>query len=238
MDDDRGGKAAVAAGAIAGIAGLLSFLFLHHAWIAPIWFIAPVGAVMAALGGAAVGAAYAELAPRLPPRPLTWAAMAGLWAGVLLPAVFIAQLRGPVVAMGPDGGGTLLVPVPEAIVDVVVGLVGATAIAGAVLGALVGRTRRSAGTTMLAAGCLAIGPGHNIPLLGGSAAVPTELAILAIVLAVASIVLVEVDVRLTGARRVEDVGAITAMAAHLWPRGTARLGSRSAGVTGGDEDVG
>ena len=91
---------------------------------------------------------------------------------------------------------------------------------------------------MLAAGCLAIGPGHNIPLLGGSAAVPTELAILAIVLAVASIVLVEVDVRLTGARRVEDVGTIAAMAAHLWPRGTARLGSRSAGFTGGDEDVG
>lgn len=47
------------------------FLVLHHAWIAPIWFVAPMGAVLASLGGAAVGAAYAELRPVLPRRPWT-----------------------------------------------------------------------------------------------------------------------------------------------------------------------
>lgn len=57
-----------------GIAGLLVFLIIHHFWIMPIWFILPFGLVVAALGGAAVGWAYGELLPHLPPRPwsLSW----------------------------------------------------------------------------------------------------------------------------------------------------------------------
>lgn len=69
MDDDWAGEAAVAAGAVAGIAGLGVFLLAHHLWIVPVWFIAPVGVVMAGAGGAAVGASYATLRPHLPRRP-------------------------------------------------------------------------------------------------------------------------------------------------------------------------
>jgi len=61
--------ASVRAGVLAAVAGLATFLLLHHLWIVPIWFIAPVGALVAAAGGAAVGAAYEELLPHLPRRP-------------------------------------------------------------------------------------------------------------------------------------------------------------------------
>jgi hypothetical protein len=66
-------------GAVAGIAGLVVFLALHHLWIVPIWFIAPVGSAMAAAGGVAVATAYVDLLPHLPRRP--WTSLAVL-AGV------------------------------------------------------------------------------------------------------------------------------------------------------------
>ena len=48
-------KAALIAGVISGMAGLLVFLTIHHFWIKPIWFIAPIGLMIAGLGGLAVG---------------------------------------------------------------------------------------------------------------------------------------------------------------------------------------
>ena len=186
----RSGTASIEAGAGAGIAGLLVFLLLHHLWIVPIWFIAPVGAVMAAAGGAAVGAAYGELRPHLPRRPFTTFAVMGLIALVLAPSVVIAELRGPIYEMDRDGG-TLLVPGTQAVADVVVGLLGTSVLMGAALGRLIGRSGRAAGMMALAAFALAIGPGHNIPLLGGTGGVARELLILAAVAAVASPVLVE-----------------------------------------------
>ncbi|MBI3733405.1 MAG: hypothetical protein HY259_08110, partial [Chloroflexi bacterium] len=57
------------AGVLAGVAGLLVFLTIHHFWIEPIWFILPAGLVIAALGGLAVGWSYAEIRVGLPPRP-------------------------------------------------------------------------------------------------------------------------------------------------------------------------
>lgn len=208
MDDNRGGEAAVATGAVAGIAGLGVFLVAHHVWIVPIWFIAPVGVVMAGAGGAVVGASYATLRPHLPRRPWTAPAVAGLYAAMLAPAVLIGELRGPIFALDADGGGTLLVPPAEALVAVLVGLLGTSALVGAIVGALIGR-RRAVGATTLAAIVLAIGPGHNIPLLGGTPAVGKELAILGSVVVVASVVLVEAEARLSaGARwqRVRDQG--------------------------------
>ncbi len=182
---------AVEAGAIAGIAGLVVFLTLHHLWIVPIWFIAPVGSVMAAAGGAAVAAAYVELLAHLPRRPWTaLAVMAGV-AATLVPSIVAAELRGPIYDMGVDGEATLLVPVSGALTAFVIGLLAPAALAGAVLGALVGRTRRATATTALAGFALALGPGHNIPLLGGTPATIKELAILAAVALVASVVLVE-----------------------------------------------
>ncbi len=88
-------------------------------------------------------------------------------------------------------GGTLLVPSTLAVADVVVGLFGLATLMGGVLGWLIGRTSRAAGTMALAAFALALGPGHNIPLLGATGATAKELLILTAVTAVASTVLVE-----------------------------------------------
>lgn len=201
MSNDRTGDAAVAAGAFAGIAGLGVFLVAHQLWIVPIWSIAPVGVVMAGAGGAAVGASYAALRPGLPRRPWTAPAIAALYATMLAPAVLIGELRGPIFALDADGGGTLLVPPAEALLDVLLGLLGTSALVGAIVGGIVGRRRRAVGATMLAAIALAIGPGHNIPLLGGTPAVGKEVAILAAVIVAASVVLVEAEARLTAGAR-------------------------------------
>jgi hypothetical protein len=92
------------AGVAAGIAGLIVFLILHHLWIAPIWFILPFGLVVAAAGGAAVGWAYGELLPNLPPRPWTILAVVGLIAVILLPSIILAELREPLFDITVPGG--------------------------------------------------------------------------------------------------------------------------------------
>jgi hypothetical protein len=193
-------EASVRAGVLAGIAGLSAFLLTHAVWIVPIWFIAPVGALVAAAAGAAVGAAYEELLPHLPRRPWTAIAVMVLIGVALLPAFVIAELRGPIFAMEENGGGTLLIPGPVALADVVVGLLGTATIVGAGLGWLIARSRRAAGATALAAFAFALGPGHNIPLLGGTPAVTKELVILASVVGVAAVVLVEGHARLARPR--------------------------------------
>ena len=63
-------KASITSGILAGAAGLLVFLVIHHVWIKPIWFILPLGLVIAAIGGLAVGWAYSELLPYLPADPV------------------------------------------------------------------------------------------------------------------------------------------------------------------------
>jgi hypothetical protein len=197
---EHGSEPAIIAGSAAGIAGLGTFLLIHHLWIGPIWFIAPAGALIAGLGGAAVGGSYAALRPALP--DLRWRVI-GLLAVVsaqLAPAIVVAQLRAPMYAMGANGRGTFLVPPAEVLADVGVGLFALTVVAGALVGAVVGRSRRAALTTALAGLALAAGPGHNIPFLGGTAAVPNELAILGAVVLVSSVVLVVTDAFLSRRR--------------------------------------
>jgi hypothetical protein len=220
MDNEPGSGPAVLAGAAAGIAGLASFLLIHHLWVVPIWFMAPIGAVLAGFGGAAVGASYATLRPALPRRPWTVGAVAAVVTAVLAPAIVVAQLRRPMFSMGAAGTGTLLVPAAEALVDVLVGLFAVAAISGAVIGALVGRSRRAALTTALAGLALAVGPGHNIPFLGGTAAVGTELGILAAVVLVSSAVLVAVEASLSERRT--KVSADPMREAWGWSDGRAR----------------
>ena len=196
MNRSAGRSASIEAGALAGIAGLVVFLVLHHIWIAPIWFVAPMGAVLASLGGAAVGAAYAELRPGLPGRPWTSACVMVLIGATLAPAIVAAEVGGPVYAIGSDGEGVLLMSASEAFSAFVVGLLATATLTGGLLGALIGRTRRAAALTALAGFCLALGPGHNIPLLGGTPAVATELALLAAVAGVAAVVLVSAEAKL------------------------------------------
>ena len=83
------------AGVLAGIVGLLVFLVIHHFWITPIWFILPMGLVIAALGGLAVGWAYHELSPNLPRSPWSAFAFAALTAIILAPAIILAEIRQP-----------------------------------------------------------------------------------------------------------------------------------------------
>ncbi len=100
---NRTDTAAFTAGVAAGIAGLLVFLALHALWIVPLWFILPVGLLVAGGGGLAVGWAYAELKRRLPRRPWTALAVVGVIAVILSPAFVLAELQAPVFTVTPAG---------------------------------------------------------------------------------------------------------------------------------------
>lgn len=176
---------------LSGVAGLAAFLVLHQLWIAPIWFVALAGLILALAGGAATGAAYGELLPRLPRRPWRIPAVVAGVGVILAPAVVVAEVRGPIFAMNSAGGGDLLVSPAEAAVDVALGLFATTAATGAAVGWSVGRSRRAAWLTSLASIAIGAGPGHNIPLLGGTGVVRKELVILAAAFAVSAAVLVE-----------------------------------------------
>ena len=96
-------NAAFIAGVVAGIDVLLAFVVLHARWIVPMWFILPVGLVLAGSGGVAVGWAYAELRHRLPGRPWTFLAVVGVMAVILVPAFVLAELQAPVFTVTPAG---------------------------------------------------------------------------------------------------------------------------------------
>jgi hypothetical protein len=102
---DAGSTASVQAEVLAGIAGFAAFLLAHHALILPIWFITPVGGVLAAVGGAAVGAAYADLLPYLPRRPWTALGVMLVVGAILLPALALTEYWGPVDAIPRPHGG-------------------------------------------------------------------------------------------------------------------------------------
>jgi hypothetical protein len=182
--------AALIAGVLAGVAGLLVFLALHALWILPIWFVLPVGLLLAGAGGLAVGWAYAELRWRLPSRPWTMLAVVGAIAAILAPAFVLAELQAPVFAVTPTG------PVQTVSTSLIVArfvgeLLATATIVGGLMGWYLGRTRRATLATAVAGFVFALGPGHNIPFLGGTPAVGKELAIMTAVTVVAALVLVE-----------------------------------------------
>ncbi len=180
------------AGLLSGGAGLLVFLTIHHFWIKPIWFIAPPGLVIAALGGLAVGWAYSEIQTALPPRPWTSLAIFAIVAGTLTPAILLAQLRPPPLDISTgaiiDGSSTGFV-----IARVVIELLFTATLVGALIGLLLVRTPQAALAMALASLVFAIGPGHNIPFLGNTPAVGKGIVLLIAIIATSSIVLVESD---------------------------------------------
>ena len=92
------------AGAFSGAAGLIVFLVIYHFWIMPIWFILPVGLLIAALGGLAVGWSYAGLHPNLPSHPwsiISWMVLIGF---ILLPSIIMAEIRAPMFEVSIPGG--------------------------------------------------------------------------------------------------------------------------------------
>jgi hypothetical protein len=182
--------AALIAGVLAGIAGLLTFLALHALWIVPIWFILPVGLLIAGGGGLAVGWAYAELHQWLPRRPWTALAVVGVIAVMLVPAFVLAELQAPVFTVTPAG------PVQTVATSIIVArfvgeLLATATIVGGLVGWWLGRTRRAAMATALAGFIFALGPGHNIPFIGGTSGVGKELALMAAVIVISALVLVE-----------------------------------------------
>lgn len=181
---------ALLAGLLAGVAGLLAFLTIHHFWIRPIWFIFPPGLLIAALGGLAVGWAYSEIKTGLPPRPFTAIVIFILVAAILAPAILIAQLRPPPIDITtstlPENssiGAVLLLFVLELLLT-------ATTV-GALIGWWFGHTPRAAAAMALAGFVFALGPGHNIPFLGSTPAVGKGILLLVAILAVSALILVE-----------------------------------------------
>ena len=182
------------AGVLAGIAGLFVFLIIHHLWIMPIWFILPMGLAIAVVGGLAVGWAYGELLPHLPPRPWTALAVVVLIWAILLPSIVVAELRQPLFVI--EGANAVLaVSVGRASLIFVLELLATSILVGALAGWLIGRTGRAAQATALAGFIFALGPGHNIPLIAGGGAyyVAKELTIMMAIIAVSALVLVEVQ---------------------------------------------
>ncbi len=127
----------------------------------------------------------------MPKRPWTPPAVVGLIAVILLPAVVLAELQGPVYTVTPAG------PVQTVATSIIVArfvgeLLATATIVGGLVGCWLGRTRRAALATTVAGFVFALGPGHNIPFIGGTSGLGKELAIMAVVTLVAALVLVEV----------------------------------------------
>lgn len=183
------------AGVLSGIAGLLVFLVIHHIWILPIWFILPVGLVISCAGGLAVGWAYQELRSGLPPRPWTPLALIALIGFILLPSILLAELRQPMFD-NTVPGGLLVVSTRQAVLRFILELLATSTIVGALAGWWIGHNSRAALATALAGFVFALGPGHNIPLLGGTPGNIKGVALLLAVITVSAVVLVEAQARL------------------------------------------
>lgn len=182
------------AGVFSGVAGLMVFLVIHHFWIMPIWFILPLGLVIAGLGGLAVGWAYVELHPNLPPHPwsiIFWMALICL---ILLPSIILAEMRAPMFDVSVPGG-LLMMSVGRAAVIFILELLVTATLVGGLAGWFIGRNPRAALSTALAGLVFAIGPGHNIPFLGSTPVTLKGVVILMAVVLVSSVVLVEIQAR-------------------------------------------
>lgn len=184
-------SAPLIAGAFSGVSGLFVFLVIHHFWIMPIWFILPLGLVIAGLGGLAVGWFYMEIRAGLPPRPWTAPALVALIGMMLAPGILLAQLRAPLVNL--NLGMTLREDVGQVVTHFILELLVPAMVIGGLAGGWLGRTWRAALSTGLAGLVFALGPGHNIPFLGNTPAVGKGLILLLAIIVVSAVVLVEMS---------------------------------------------
>lgn len=151
-------------GVSAGFVGFAVFLILHAIWIVPIWFIIPIGLVMAGVCGAVVGWAYETVSPHLPPGLLARSlSVAGGTILVLTPSTFLFLFGDPTVPVVDGIARTDAIDVPSLAGRFVLDLLVVTGASGAIVGWLLTR-RREAAVAMMAAGvAFALGPGHNLP---------------------------------------------------------------------------
>lgn len=184
------------AGTLAGVAGFAAFLVVHAIWILPIWFIAPMGLVIAALGGACVGWAYDIHRNHLPRS--SWGRIVAVFAAatlVLLPAEPLALTHRNL-----DMRDTAQTALDTSLLAGALFLVSA-ALIGAAGGALLGRTVRAAAVTAFAAVAFAIGIGHNAPFIGSGYAAVKLWTLMLVASFVASTTLVVLEPRLKKVRR-------------------------------------
>jgi hypothetical protein len=144
----------------------------------------------------AMGWAYTQLRPALPQSRLAALVMMVVVTVILLPAILLAQLR-PTLFIETPTGALPTEPIPVLIMRFVAELLATTTIVGGLIGWWLRRTGRAVAATALASFLFALGPGHNIPFLGGTPGVGTELALLAAVIIVSTLVLVETHRLLT-----------------------------------------
>jgi hypothetical protein len=189
-------KVYLIAGVLSGVAGLMVFLVIHHFWIMPIWFILPFGLLVAGLGGMAVGWAYHELHPNLPPHPWSFIFWVALICLILLPAIILAEIRDPMFDVsGPSA--LLIMSVGQAAVIFILELLLTATLVGGLVGWFISRTKQATLSTALAGFIFALGPGHNIPFLGGTPGTLKGAAILLAIVLVSTVVLIEMQARLT-----------------------------------------
>lgn len=180
------------AGVSAGIAGLLVFLVIHQFWITPIWFILPLGLLIAAIGGAAVGWTYGELSPSLPSQPWTIPTVIALIGIILTPAFILAESRKPLFITS-DTGVELSVSIARAVIIFILELLVTATLTGGIAGWIIGHTPRAALATATAGFVFALGPGHNIPFLGNTHAAWKGFVILLVVVVITAFTLVEMS---------------------------------------------
>jgi hypothetical protein len=184
-ESDKTMLTALPAGALSGIVSLLVFLTLHHIWIKPIWDVLPAGLVLAVPGGLAFGWAYVEIKAGLPPRPWTALAIFALVGTTLAPAIVLGQLH-PLLGLV-----NAVASPPVAITLLVVEVLLTATVVGGLAGWRLGHAWRAAIATALASLIFALGPGHNIPFLGGTPAAYKGMVLLVAIIAVSAITLVE-----------------------------------------------
>jgi hypothetical protein len=131
--------------------------------------------------------------PKWPLTILAWVALIGL---TLVPSVILAQL-GPPLFTGTGENATLTVSTKQAVIIFIRNLLLTATVAGGLGGWLIGRTPRAALATALAGFVFALGPGHNIPLLGNTPGTGKGIILLIVIILVASIVLIEGHAALT-----------------------------------------
>jgi hypothetical protein len=189
-------KPALIAGSLAGATGLLVFLTIHHFWIRPIWFILPAGLVIAGFGGLAVGWSYAEIKAGLPPRPWTALAVFALVGGTLLPGIVLAQIRAPLLDV--NTGATMRGNLVGVAGHFMLELLLPAAMIGGLAGWWLGGSGKAALATAITGFLFALGPGHNIPLLGNTPGSTKGTVLLFAIVLVAVVVLVESEAWLAG----------------------------------------
>jgi hypothetical protein len=116
--------------------------------------------------------------------------MIALIGVILLPAFVLAELRRPVFDVSGDEA-VLAVSIGRAALIFILELLATATLTGALAGWLIGGTSRAALATAAAGFIFALGPGHNIPLIGGTPGVGKEIAIMLAIIVVSALVLVE-----------------------------------------------